>query len=66
MGIREGHDLVNDIPTGIYNNVVLNTSEASGISQDPYLVITYTIIAPAVIKIDGGTIKIDGGTIKID
>mgnify|MGYP001570676229 FL=1 len=60
LGLREGHDIINSAYTGTGNNsIIVSTSEEAGTSQDPYLTVTYTIVAPNVISINGGTIKVD-------
>jgi hypothetical protein len=69
LGLREGHDITNsEYLSASHNSITFSTSEETagetGTDQDPYLTVTY--IAPAVIKIDGGTVKIDGGTVKIN
>lgn len=45
LGLREGHDLLNDSIVGgaaNTNRVTFSTSEETGTSQDPYLSVTYT------------------------
>lgn len=42
LGLREGHDCVDDAPDG-RNNLFGYTSERAGTSQDPYLSVTYTV-----------------------
>ncbi len=70
LGLLEGHDVADSAPAlpthAGYNTITIYTSEDTGTSRDPYLSVTYSTIAPANIKIDGGTIKIDGGTVKIN
>ena len=65
LGLRTGHDIENNtIEDNARNSVTIYTSNETGTSKDPYLLVTYAV--PVVIKIDGGTIKIDGGTVKIN
>lgn len=45
LGLREGHDILNDTPgyaTGQSNQIRFHTSEATGTADDPYLEIDYT------------------------
>lgn len=42
FGIREGHDILDDVIAG-FNRVQFYTSEQTGTAQDPYLEVTYTI-----------------------
>lgn len=67
LGLREGHDLTDSSPgDALSNSLTFSTVEAADASQDPFLTVSYTAVAPVVIKINGGTIKINGGTIKIN
>jgi len=43
LGLREGHDVIDSpIATSKRDNFIINTSEYSGTSRDPYLEVTYT------------------------
>jgi hypothetical protein len=66
LGIRDEEDTTDGgNPTHENSNVSISSSEETGISQDPYLSITYTVPA-TILEIDGGLAEIDGGMIKID
>ena len=43
LGIREGHDILDEQPTENYTGVRLIDSKNAGTASDPYLYITYTI-----------------------
>jgi len=42
LGIREGHDILDNVPNG-FNRGRFYSSEQTGTSQDPYLEVTYTV-----------------------
>ena len=58
LGLREGHDCLNHaIATSVgYTRIQLSTSEEEGTSQDPKLVVTYTLGPPGVKTINDLTI----------
>jgi hypothetical protein len=62
LGLREGHDAVNDRPLD-GNSVQVASSEASGISQDPYLSITYTV--PDTLGVKGTRLEVKGGRVLL-
>jgi len=66
LGLREGHDVVDGEIDFAGNSVTISTSEETGYTQDPFLIVFFTATVPNIVKIDGGVIKIDGGIIKID
>ena len=66
LGLREGHDILNDPTAGTnVSSVIFTASEYTGTSQDPYLSITYTVTPPAL-KLNSGKVKIDSGKIIIN
>ncbi|MDD2806906.1 MAG: hypothetical protein PHW95_00060 [Patescibacteria group bacterium] len=58
LGLCEGHDIAANhaIASSRENSIVISFFDSA---NAPYLEVTHTIIAPAVIKIDGGTLKIN-------
>jgi|GEM_PF-1151951 len=68
LGIREGHDIINvEIGHGTIfgDSVTISTSENSGTSQDPYLLVTYSMSPPSL-KLNSGKLKLNGGYIKVN
>lgn len=68
LGLREGHDITDTEPNpvaGGTSGITVNTSEATGTSQDPYLTVTFSVASPAL-RINGGTLKVNGGTLKVN
>lgn len=66
LGIREGHDTQNSNLTN-ENTVIFYMSERAGTSEDPYLSITYTAVAPEKMRsrLNGGQIRVNGGRFKL-
>lgn len=63
LGLREGHDINVDAPILGGTSMSVSSSEATGVSQDPYLSITYTI--PDTLRLQGANIRVQGGSVII-
>ena len=73
ISLRVGNDAAGTQPSTAFaeNSATMSTSEETGTSQDPYLEVTYTAPASAIVVQSGlkissfGSLKITGGGMKI-
>ena len=65
LGLREGHDVEGNEPSGQFNSIVISTSENTDEpSETPYLEVVYTT-PPVPLNINSGRVQINSGRLQV-